>query len=70
MKNIGLVVNDTHSLVAKKVVGKKNFEGVLAKRIEELLRECANVNRWNIEELNIQPDHVHFRPDIAVSKVE
>ncbi len=52
---------------------KRVLKGVLAKRIEELLRECADVNRWNIEELNIQPDHVHmvlqFRPNIAVSKV-
>jgi len=52
---------------------KRVLKGVLAKRIEELLRECADVNRWNIEELNIQPDHVYmvlqFRPDIAVSKV-
>ncbi len=52
---------------------KRVLKGVLAKRIEELLRECADVNRWNIEELNIQPDHVHmalqFRPEIAVGKV-
>ncbi len=52
---------------------KRILKGVLAKRIEELLRECADVNRWNIEELNIQPDHVHmalqFSPNIVVSKV-
>jgi len=52
---------------------KRVLKGVLAKRIEELLRECADVNRWNIEELNIQPDHVHmvlqFHPEIAASKV-
>ena len=52
---------------------KRILSGILAKRIEELLRECADVNRWQIEELNIQTDHVHmvlqFRPDIAISKV-
>ena len=45
----------------------------LAKRVEELIRECADVYRWHIEELNVQPDHVHlilqFRPDMALSKV-
>ena len=52
---------------------KRILVGVLSKRIEELLRECADVNRWKIEELNIQPDHVHmvvqFNPDISVSKM-
>ena len=52
---------------------KRILKGKLAARIEELLRECADVNRWKIEELNIQPDHVHmviqFRPDIAISKM-
>ena len=52
---------------------KRILKGALAKRIEELLRECADVNRWDIEELNVQSDHVHmvlqFRPDIALSKV-
>ena len=52
---------------------KRILEGRLARRIEELLRECADVNRWKIEELNIQKDHVHmvlqFRPDVALSKM-
>ena len=39
---------------------KRILKGVLAIRIKELLEECADVNRWNIEELNIQPDHVHL----------
>ena len=49
------------------------LKGPLANRIEELIRECADINRWNIEELNIQQDHVHmvlqFRPDISISKM-
>lgn len=36
-------------------------------------RECADVNRWKLEELNIQKDHAHMlvqlRPDVSVSKV-
>ena len=52
---------------------KRILKGPLAKRIEELLRECADVNRWHIEELNIQTDHVHmvlqYRPDLALSKI-
>ena len=34
--------------------------------------QCAEVNRWEIHELNIQSDHVHIliqlRPNISVSK--
>jgi len=52
---------------------KRILQGQIAKRIEELLRECAEVNRWDIDSLNVQKDHVHMlvqlRPDIAVSKV-
>ena len=52
---------------------KRVLKGALAKRIEELLRQCADVNRWNIEELNMQPNHVHivlqYSPDMAVSKM-
>ena len=52
---------------------KRVLRGRLAKRIAELLYECAEMNRWDIVELNIQIDHVHIvvqlRPDISVSKV-
>ena len=52
---------------------KRILKGALAKRIEALLLECADVHRWNIEELNVQPDHVHmvlqFRPDTSLSKI-
>jgi len=44
----------------------------MSQRVAELLRECAEVNRWEIHELNIQADHVHvlvqLRPCISVSK--
>jgi len=39
--------------------------------MERLLRECAEVNNWEIQELNIQLDHVHMLvqlpPSISVS---
>ena|SRR6202142_4663026 len=51
---------------------KRVLNGALAKRLKELLLECADVNRWRIDELNIQQNHVHMliqlRPDISVSK--
>ena len=52
---------------------KRVLRGKVAKRVEELIRDCADMNRWNIEELNVQVDHVHlvlqFRPDMAISKI-
>jgi len=52
---------------------KRVLKGKIAKRIEELLHECADMNRWKIEELSIQMDHVHvlvqMRPEISVSRM-
>ena len=52
---------------------KRILSGAIAARIKELLEECADVNRWRIEELSVKRDHVHMliqlRPDISVSKV-
>lgn len=52
---------------------KRILEGKIGKRTEELLKTCAEVNRWRIEEINIQKDHVHllvqFVPDISISKM-
>lgn len=52
---------------------KRVLQGLIAHRIKELLEECAEVNEWRIDELNIQSDHVHMlvqlRPDMSVSKV-
>ena len=51
----------------RKILRKK-----IARRIEELLRECALMNKWEIHELSIQVDHVHMlvqlKPNISVSK--
>jgi len=51
---------------------KRILRGAVASRIDELLRQCAEINEWNIDELNIQPDHVHMlvqlKPNISISK--
>jgi putative transposase len=51
---------------------KRVLKGRIGKRIEELLRQCAEMNRWQIHELNVQLDHVHMLiqlvPSISVSK--
>ena len=51
---------------------KRVLRGKIAERIEELFRQCAEVNRWELHELNIQPDHIHMliqlTPNISVSK--
>ena len=52
---------------------KRVLQGEIAKRIKEMLTECAEVNRWKIDELNVQKDHVHMlvqlRPDMSISSV-
>jgi putative transposase len=51
---------------------KRVLEGEVAKRIEELIRECVEVNGWEVKELNVQKDHVHLlvqlKPNVTVSK--
>jgi len=50
---------------------KRVLKGKIAERLAELFHECADMERWKIEELNIQIDHVHMmvqmRPEISVS---
>lgn len=52
---------------------KRVLEGKVATRLEELLRQACAVNRWSLEELAIQPDHVHLlvqvQPKYSVSNV-
>jgi len=52
---------------------KRVLQGDVATRLKELLQDCADMNRWKIEELNIQPDHVHLlirmRPEVSVSRM-
>ena len=51
---------------------KRVLRGELARRLYDLLHQCADMNRWTIVELNVQPDHVHLLlqlpPKISVSK--
>lgn len=39
---------------------KRVLRGPLAGRLYELLRQCAEVNEWSIEEINVQVDHIHL----------
>ena len=39
---------------------KRILKGKLVERLNELFHQCAEVNDWKIEELNIQSDHVHM----------
>ena len=39
---------------------KRVLRGPLARRLYELIRQCADMNQWTIEELNVQVDHVHL----------
>ena len=39
---------------------KRLLEGPVERRLKELFFECAEVNGWEIFELNIQKDHVHI----------
>ena len=52
---------------------KRILKGTLAQRLAELFNQCAEVNRWRIDELNVQLDHVHMliqlRPDVSISWV-
>ncbi|AXK60573.1 IS200/IS605 family transposase [Candidatus Chromulinivorax destructor] len=51
---------------------KKILTGEVKDRLEVLFRQCAEINEWTIEELNIQEDHVHMliglKPSISVSR--
>jgi putative transposase len=39
---------------------KRVLTNAIATRLKELFEECAEVNDWKIEELNIQENHVHM----------
>ncbi len=51
---------------------KRLLQGAVAKRLKVLFEQCAEVNEWQLHELNIQIDHVHMlvqlKPNISVSK--
>ena len=39
---------------------KRILTGKIVERLSELFYQCAEMNDWAIEELNIQVDHVHM----------
>jgi len=51
---------------------KRVLRGPLARRLYDLLKQCADINDWPIDELNVQTDHVHMLiqlpPSVSVSK--
>ena len=52
---------------------KRVLDGKVAIRLEQLLRQACEIKRWRLEELAIQPDHVHLlvqiQPKYSVSQV-
>lgn len=46
---------------------KRILENKLKYRVEELIKECAYINKWEIHELNVQIDHVHVLLQINTS---
>ena len=47
--------------------------GAIKKRLEGMIRFCAQVNEFEVMEINIQPDHVHLilscKPSYSPSEV-
>ena len=39
---------------------RRVLRGLVSARLQELLRQAAEVNQWELHELAIQPDHVHL----------
>ena len=52
---------------------KRVLRGKIAREVRTLFLQAADINSWNIESIQILPDHLHMliqlNPDLAVSKV-
>jgi putative transposase len=52
---------------------RRVLQGPIALRLEQLIRQAAEVNRWQVHEMAIQPDHVHLllqtRPAESIASV-
>ena len=52
---------------------KRVLTGPVAARLDALVRQACEVNRWGLEEMSIQADHIHLlvqaRPSESVSGV-
>ncbi len=47
--------------------------GDIKRRLEELFKDCCDINGWVIHELNVQQDHVHLllqtKPSVSLAAV-
>ncbi|MDA1079555.1 MAG: IS200/IS605 family transposase [bacterium] len=52
---------------------KRVLKGKIATRIKQLFFQACQINKWWIDELNVQPDHVHLliqtKPRESLSQV-
>ena len=52
---------------------RRVLQGPVAMRLDALIRQAAEVNRWQVHELAIQSDHIHLlvqiRPPESVARV-
>ena len=52
---------------------RRVLNGPVAARLAALLRQAAEVNRWQIHALAVQPDHIHLllqiKPDASLASV-
>ncbi len=52
---------------------RRVLQGAVAARLDALIRQAAEVSRWQVHDLAIQPDHVHLllqiRPPECVASV-
>jgi putative transposase len=46
---------------------KRALKDKLTERLRELFHQCAEINDWKIEELNIQIDHVHMLVELKTT---
>ena len=44
---------------------KRILDGGLSKRLEELLKDCAEINGWKINELKVNKDHIHMLVELG-----
>lgn len=44
---------------------RRVLRGLVSARLQELMRQAAEVNRWELHELAVQPDHVHLLIQIS-----
>ena len=60
-----------HIVLVPKQKGRV-LEGKLARRIRQLVDEYSDVNRWKVDEINIQQDHIQIflqlRPSVVISE--